>query len=142
MRLDRNVDKKKSSPASEDGTFQVNMISTGITRVALSTVGSSDEAATIARALVVEQLAACVNIVPGVRSIYRWQGEVHDDAEWLLVIKTTAAHLEQLESRLKALHSYENPEFLVLVPESGSEAYLLWIDQCLSQFGHGQPRSV
>jgi periplasmic divalent cation tolerance protein len=111
------------------------MISTGTVRIALSTAGSADEAAAIARALVEEQLAACVNIVPGIRSIYRWQGRVHDDTELLLVIKTKVDLLEQLESRLQVLHSYENPEFLVLVPESGSEAYLLWIGQCLSHFG-------
>jgi periplasmic divalent cation tolerance protein len=111
-------------------------------RIVLSTAGSADEAARIAHILVEERLAACVNIVPGVWSIYAWKGDVHDDQEWLLVIKTHLDRLEPLESRLTALHSYETPEFLVLVPESGSRAYLLWMDESLSQFVHKEPSSI
>ena len=111
-------------------------------RIVLTTAGSADEAASIARTLVEEQLAACVNIVPGVRSVYVWQGQVHDDQEWLLVMKTNLAHIQPLENRLKTLHSYENPEFLVLVPESGSEAYLLWIDESVSHIVREEPFSI
>ena len=111
-------------------------------RIVLSTAGSADEAARIARALVEERLAACVNIVAGVRSIYAWKDQVQDDQEWLLVIKTNLNRLGPLESRLTALHSYETPEFLVLVPESGSNAYLMWMDQSLSQFVPKEPSSI
>ena len=118
------------------------MIPATLARIVLTTASSSEEAGRIARALVEEQLAACVNIVPGVRSIYAWQGRVQEDQEWLLVIKTSLARLEPLEIRLKALHSYDTPELLVLVPESGSEAYLLWMDEALSQIVRGGPSSI
>ncbi|HTW46564.1 MAG TPA: divalent-cation tolerance protein CutA [Acidobacteriaceae bacterium] len=95
-------------------------------RIVLSTAGSREEAQRIAHALIHEQLAACVNLVPGVHSIYRWQGKVENAEELLLLIKTTAANLDRVEAALRAAHSYELPEFLVLTPESGSEAYVRW----------------
>jgi periplasmic divalent cation tolerance protein len=100
-------------------------------RILLSTAASPDEAQRIARALVEERLAACVNIIPGARSIYRWAGEIHEDQELVLLIKTTREYLSTLEERLKALHSANVPEILVIVPESGSRDYLLWMDECL-----------
>ena len=118
------------------------MIPSTTARIVLSTAGSPEEAARIAHALVEEQLAACVNIVPGVRSVYAWQGQVQDDQEWMLVIKTNLAHLKALESRLHALHSYETPELLVIVPESGAEAYLLWIDGSVSRVDGGETPAI
>jgi len=95
-------------------------------RVVLVTAPAG-EADGLGRALVAERLAACVNVVPGVRSIYRWQGEVKIDDEALLVIKTTEARLAGLTERVKALHSYELPEVLALPAVGGSEAYLGWL---------------
>lgn len=96
-------------------------------RLILSTAGSRDEAERIAHALVHPQLAACVNIVPGLQSIYRWQGKVESAEEVLLLIKTTVANLDRVESALRAAHSYEMPEFLVLTPESGGKDYVRWL---------------
>jgi periplasmic divalent cation tolerance protein len=96
-------------------------------RVALSTAPDAETAGRIARALVDERLAACVNVVPGVRSIYRWQGAVEDDAEVLLVIKTRAERLETLALRLRALHPYELPELVALPAVGGLGAYLEWV---------------
>ncbi len=96
-------------------------------RVVLVTAGSDEEAAKIARALVEERLAACVNIIPGVRSIYRWQGKVEDDREVLMVIKTDADALNDLEERVRAIHSYEVPEVIALRIDQGSGPYLDWL---------------
>lgn len=83
----------------------------------------------IAEALVEERLAACVNLVPGLTSVYRWEGKVQREAEVLLVIKTRAGRVEALMQRLKALHPYEVPEILALPVAAGSEAYLRWIEE-------------
>ncbi|MBW2315003.1 MAG: divalent-cation tolerance protein CutA [Deltaproteobacteria bacterium] len=85
------------------------------------------EAESLGRTLVGERLAACVNVVPGVRSIYRWEGEVQADEEALLVIKTTEAGLPALTERVRALHSYDLPEVLALPAVGGSAAYLSWV---------------
>src|SRR5581483_7035216 len=103
-------------------------------RIVITTSGSREEAEDIARNLVDECLAACVNIVPGLTSIYRWKGEVETSAEVLLVIKTSAARLERIESALRRLHSYEVPEFLVLTPEASGKSYLDWL--LLEAAGH------
>jgi len=95
--------------------------------VALSTCGSAEEAAAVARGLVEGRFAACVNIVSGVRSIYRWQGAVEDAAEWLLVIKTTRARFPELAAELRRLHSYEVPELVALPILDGLEPYLAWL---------------
>jgi periplasmic divalent cation tolerance protein len=92
-------------------------------RLVLTTAGSRQEADRIAAALVDARLAACVNIVPGVNSVYRWRGKVEAADELLLIIKTTSEKLDALESALRQLHSYELPEFLVLHPEAVSQAY-------------------
>ena len=93
----------------------------------LSTVPDDGSAEAIARTLVEEKLAACVNLLPPMVSIYRWKGSVERDAERQLVMKTTRSRLDALQKRLKELHSYELPEFIVLPVESGSEEYLEWV---------------
>jgi periplasmic divalent cation tolerance protein len=95
--------------------------------VVLVTAPSPDQAAEIARALVEERLAACGNVVPAIRSIYRWEGKVHEDAEALLVLKTTRGRFEALRDRVLALHPYDVPEVIALPVEAGSADYLAWI---------------
>jgi periplasmic divalent cation tolerance protein len=96
-------------------------------RVVMMTTGSADEANRIARALVDERLAACVNVVGPIRSIYRWRGAVEDESEYLLLAKTRARLYPRLERRVKELHSYEVPEVLALAPAAGSAHYLEWL---------------
>ncbi len=96
--------------------------------VVLVTAPGVDEAARIARALVEERLAACGNVVPGVRSIYRWQGKIEDQPEALLLLKTTRARFEALRERVLDLHPYDAPEVVALPVEAGSAPYLAWID--------------
>lgn len=98
-------------------------------RIVLTTAGSEEEARKIAQALVEGQLAACVNIVAQVRSIYRWHGKVAEGAEWLLIVKTTAARFEQVRQTIAKVHSYELPECICLEIEDGSPAYLEWIGE-------------
>jgi periplasmic divalent cation tolerance protein len=93
----------------------------------LTALGAPQEAQKIARTLVEERLAACVNIVPGVVSVYRWKDAVEQEAELLLVIKTMGDKLEALKTRLLALHPYELPEVVVLPIGGGHEAYLEWL---------------
>jgi periplasmic divalent cation tolerance protein len=95
--------------------------------VVLVTAGSAEEAVKIARSVVEERLAACVNIVPGVRSIYRWEGKVTEDAEWLLVMKTSRARFAALEARIRELHSYQVPEVMAFDVATGSRPYLDWL---------------
>jgi periplasmic divalent cation tolerance protein len=99
--------------------------------VALSTAGSEEEGARIARALIDQRLAACVNLVPQLRSIYRWKGSVCDENEWLLVIKTQRRLLTRLSRALQELHSYEVPELIAWPIQRGSRAYLAWLHDCL-----------
>ena len=96
-------------------------------RIVLTTTGSHEEAAKIAHALVERRLAACVNIVGQIESLYRWQGRVETAAEWLLIIKTQAAAFERLRDAIKELHSYDLPECVMLEIGAGSTAYLNWI---------------
>jgi periplasmic divalent cation tolerance protein len=100
--------------------------------VALSTVGSAEDAERLARALVERRLAACVNVVPGVVSVYRWKGNVERDEERLLVIKTRAERLEALRRALVELHPYEVPELVALSVEAGHPPYLAWLDESVS----------
>jgi periplasmic divalent cation tolerance protein len=95
--------------------------------IVLTTIDSADRAGAVARTLIAERLAACVNVLPEMRSFYRWEGETKAEAEWQLLIKTTAARLEALKQRLHELHPYEVPEFLVLPVSGGSDSYLRWI---------------
>ena len=98
-------------------------------KIILTTTGSQEEARKIARSLVERRLAACVNIVSGIESVYRWQGHVDDAEEWLLIIKTTAAAIEPVRSALRELHSYQLPECVCLSIDAGDSAYLGWIAQ-------------
>jgi periplasmic divalent cation tolerance protein len=95
--------------------------------VVFMTVPDADAGARIGRALVEESLAACVNVLPGVRSIYRWQGQVEDGAEALCLIKTRRALYDRLRERVAALHPYQVPELLAVAPDAGNEPYLRWI---------------
>jgi periplasmic divalent cation tolerance protein len=95
--------------------------------VVLSTAPKEEEAVRIAKTLVDERLVACVNVVPGVRSIYRWEGQVHDDAELLMVMKTTSDKRDAVVARLKELHSYTCPEAIALPTGGGSADYLTWV---------------
>jgi periplasmic divalent cation tolerance protein len=96
--------------------------------VVLMTAGSQEEADRIANALVTKMLAACVNVLPGVTSVYRWEGELQRDQEWLLVVKSTRDVLDDLVQCVQALHSYDLPEVIALPVVGGSEAYLRWVD--------------
>src|SRR5215472_2621220 len=96
-------------------------------RIVLSTAGSEDEARKIARHLVEKQLAACVNLVPQVESIYRWQGKVESNREWLLLIKTTAHRFPSVRDAIRELHSYDVPECVAISIEVGSSEYLNWL---------------
>lgn len=97
--------------------------------VVLVTCGSEEEASKIGRSLVEEHLAACVNIISPVRSIYRWEGKVCDEKEWLLIIKTRSQRFEVLEKRIKALHSYSVPEIISLPIQEGAASYLDWLTE-------------
>jgi len=96
--------------------------------VVLSACGSAEEAASVARALVERRLAACVNVVAGVRSVYRWKGAVEEASEWLLVIKSSRALFEPLQEEMRKVHSYETPEIVALDIVAGSQSYLEWLD--------------
>ena len=97
----------------------------------LTTVAKRRDAMRIARVLIGDRLAACVSVVPGVRSIYRWKGKVCDDAELLLVIKTRKNLYKRLAARLKAIHPYTTPEILRVPVNEGSPEYLRWLDGAL-----------
>ena len=95
--------------------------------IALTTLGADTDAAALARTLVDERLAACVNVLPMMTSVYRWKGAVEVDREQQLVMKTTEDLVERLEARVRELHPYELPEFLVLRASGGSAHYLDWV---------------
>jgi len=98
------------------------------TMVALVTCGSRVEAKKIAESLIRHQLAACVNIVSGIESCYRWEEKITWDAEFLLIIKTTAEVIDRVRCRVIEEHSYDLPEFIAFKIEDGSHPYLRWID--------------
>lgn len=96
-------------------------------RIVLVTAPTREEGERLAEALVGEELAACVNILGPIRSIYRWEGAIQRDDEHLLLIKTTAARYAALEARVLALHSYDTPEVIALPVGEGAERYLAWV---------------
>lgn len=97
--------------------------------VVLVTCGSEEEAAKIANSLVEERLAACVNMISPVRSIYRWEGKIWDEKEWMLIIKTQKKRFEELEKKVKSLHSYSVPEIIALPVVEGFASYLKWLEE-------------
>jgi periplasmic divalent cation tolerance protein len=96
--------------------------------VVLSTCGSEEEAVRIAKQLVELRVAACVNLIPRIRSIYRWENKVEDAAEWMLIVKTSRDRFTALQNVIAAAHSYEVPELIALPIVDGSPAYLGWLD--------------
>ena len=97
--------------------------------IVLTTLGAQADTAAFARVLVDERLAACVNVLPAMTSIYRWKGATEEEVEHQLVIKTTSDRVEALQARFHELHPYELPEFLVLSVRDGSPAYLAWLGE-------------
>jgi len=95
--------------------------------IVLVTCSSEEEAVKISKALVEDRLAACVNLISPVRSIYRWEGKIWDEREWLLMIKTRKERFKEIETKVKALHSYSVPEIIALPIIEGSSSYLGWL---------------
>lgn len=102
-------------------------------RIVFITVPNMEEAKRIANGLVEAHLAACVNIIPGIQSIYRWQGEIQSDAECLLVCKTETSQWDNLSAWVTNHHPYEVPEILQIPVTAGSQAYLQWLSACLEK---------
>lgn len=100
-------------------------------RIVLSTAGSEDEARKIAHHLVEQCLAACVNIIPGIESVYRWEGKVESNREYLLLIKTSSTMFPEVRDAILELHSYELPECVEIAVEGGSPEYLQWVEESL-----------
>lgn len=115
------VAERKRAPARAGGKRGPEI------RVVLTSVPDAEVGARLARTLIEERLAACVNLVPGVQSFYRWQGRLEESAELLLVVKTRADRSAALAARIQALHPYELPEVLELAASGGSTAYLDWV---------------
>lgn len=107
------------------------------TRVVLVTAPDPEAARALARALLAERLVACGNVVSGVTSVFRWQGEVHEDPEALLILKAHESRLDDLVRRTAELHPYEVPEVLVLGVEAGFEPYLDWVEAECAPSGSG-----
>ena len=100
-------------------------------RIVLSTAGSEDEARKIAHHLVEQRLAACVNIIPRIESVYRWEGKVESNREYLLLIKTSSKMFPEVRDAILELHSYELPECVEIAVEDGSSEYLQWVEESL-----------
>ncbi len=101
--------------------------------IALTTVGSESDASRLARVLVEEQLAACVTIMPEVRSFYKWKNQLCEDVEWLLLIKTLKECKEPLDVFFQKNHPYELPELILVPVTEGKQEYLRWIDASLGK---------
>jgi periplasmic divalent cation tolerance protein len=99
--------------------------------IVFTTFGSEEEAARVVRTLVEERLAACGNLLPGVRSLYPWQGEIRDQREVMAILKTRKQDWPALMSRLHELHSYETPECLAIRIASGAPRYMAWLEEVL-----------
>ena len=100
--------------------------------VVFSTASSAEEAEKIARVLVEERLAACVNVLPGALSVYRWKGKIESSTECVLIIKSSRERFDRLRARLEKIHSYEVPEVVALAVVDGSSNYLNWLEAELS----------
>jgi len=96
------------------------------------TSGSEEEAKRLGRILTEEKLAACVNIIPGVESLYWWKGKIESSKEWMLVVKTQAKMVKEVVKRVKEIHSYEVPEVIALPIVEGNRDYLQWISDALA----------
>lgn len=105
---------------------------TGVRTVFVS-APDAETAETIGRALVDEGLAACVNVIPGMVSVYRWEGEVQREGETLMIAKTTEARMRALRDRIVQLHPYDVPEVLILDVVAGHEAYLRWVQEAVEE---------
>jgi periplasmic divalent cation tolerance protein len=114
---------KASSPNLQDNIAMYQLI--------LCTCPDQNSAETIAKQLVSQQLAACVNIMPGLTSVYQWQGEIETAQEHLLMIKSQQQQFAAIETAIKAIHPYQLPEIIAVAIEQGSADYLKWIDSCL-----------
>lgn len=101
--------------------------------IVMTTTGSGDEARRIADALVERRQAACVNILKGVESIYRWKGKTEEAQEWMLLIKTTSDVYDAVCATLKELHSYEMPECISITIDNGRPDYMHWIEDAIQQ---------
>ena len=108
--------------------------------IVLSNAGSAPEAQHIAHILVEERLAACVNVIPRIQSIFRWQGEVEDAEEWMMLIKTTRDRARVTIARLVELHSYDLPAAVILPIEGGNPGYLDWIAASVTPAGDTETR--
>lgn len=97
-------------------------------KMIFSTVPNREVGSTIAKKLLEEHLAACVNIVPGLTSLYRWEGEIHEDSEELLIIKTTTRHAQEAIALIADLHPYDTPEAIAFTITAGHPPYLRWIN--------------
>ena len=106
--------------------------------IVLTTIGNAEQGRRIARELVETRLAACVTCFPGLVSFYRWSGRVEEDAEMLLMVKTTRVRLEELKSYLLRVHPYEVPEFLVVPTAEGGEPYLKWLAESTGRTTEGE----
>ena len=95
----------------------------------LTTIAAEADGAALGRNLVDERLAACVNVLPAMTSVYRWKGQVEQDREQQVIIKTTRDRLAALEARVRELHTYELPEFVIIEAGGGAEAYLAWVEE-------------
>lgn len=122
--------KRRARPTQTRGTrfYMTNK------RIVLTTASSLEDSERIARHLVEQRLAACVNIVPKIASVYRWEDKVEEAQEHLLVIKTTEAAFARLREAIRQLHSYQVPECIALAVEEGSLPYLQWIDDSVDRF--------
>lgn len=131
--IDNSTGETTKSQTATDET-RAGEAATGETtvRLLLSTAPAT-EAADLARRLVEERLAACVNLLPRARSIYRWEGAICSDDETLMILKTVQSSVQALQERLVELHSYDVPEVLVLPVESGNPQYLEWVMASVSR---------
>jgi len=125
------MDPKSTSGDSAGLSRDLRAPRDGVLVLVLTTLGADADAAALGRTLVAEGLAACVNVLPPMTSIYRWQGAVHQEREQQLLMKTTWPAVPQLEARLRTLHPYELPEFVVLDADA-SRAYGAWVEESVA----------